>query len=250
MSSKSKKEENKEEVMRYILRVIDFETTGAPEDGEHSVIESAYVDIDMSTRKIISNNTMLVKPSTPMDIKAQAVHHISHAEASRYGRSWDQAQGLLLAPSMLHNNDEEQPVFVAHNAEFEKKFFDPADSKWIDTYKVALKMHPEAPGHSNQCLKYYLGIKDQAKHHPPHRALPDCFVTAEILIKMAENCSFNDMIKTSREPKYFTRFVFGKYKGKKFAETPKDYLEWVLRQQDMDEDIKFNIRRVLGAQNA
>lgn len=228
--------------MKYTLRVIDFETTGIPdEESQHSVVEAAYVDINAENRTKVKNFTSFVKPSTPMSIEALATHHISEKNANEKGILWDDCCGIL-----LEKDHDEEIIYVAHNADFEKKFFDPRDVKWIDTYKVALKLYPDAPGYSNQILKYYLGVHDcPTDHHPPHRALPDCEVTACIILRMGFEVSFNEMIKISKEPPYLTKMTFGKHKGERFEDIPMDYLKWVLRQSDIDEGVIAAINRVL-----
>lgn len=228
--------------MKYILRIIDFETTGIPDDDtQHSVVEAAWIDYDAESKKFIVEHSDLIKPETPMDIKAQAVHHISYNEAMEKGEKWEHVE----ADMELHGDDE-RFIYVAHNTDFEKKFFQGAkDAKWIDTYKVALKLFQDAPSHSNQALKYYLGIENKPEHHPPHRALPDCKVTAEILFKMAEDLKFNEMIKISLQPPYLTSIGFGKHKGERFEDLPRDYLEWLAKQDDMDEGVKAAVGRVL-----
>ena len=228
--------------MKYILRIIDFETTGIPDDeASHSVVEAAWIDYDAQTKEFIVEHGCLVKPETPMDIRAQAVHHISYDEAMDKGVKWE-----FVEADLELQGDEETIIYVAHNAEFEQKFFNSLDAKWVDTYKVALKQYPDAPSHSNQALKYYLGITDKPEHHPPHRALPDCKVTAEILFKMAEDLKFNEMIRISKEPPYLTKIGFGKHKGERFEDLPRDYLEWLSKQEDMDEGVKAAVKRVVG----
>jgi len=128
-----------------------------------------------------------------------------------------------------------------------KSFFDPDGSRWIDTWKCALRLYPDAPRHTNQVLKYYLGISDNELHHPPHRALPDCYVTAEILKIMLEQKSVEDMIRVSNEPPYLTKIGFGKHAGEKFKDLPASYLDW-LSKQDMDEGVMAAVKRVKGAQ--
>lgn len=216
--------------MKYILRVTDFETTGIPKEGErHSVIEAAYVDVCAEKKAILGEYSTFVIPTTDMDVKARATHHIDPRQATQDGVQWGEAhRALESAP------EDTALIWVAHNADFEKQFFNPDGSLWIDTYKVALVLYPDAPAHSNQVLKYYLGIEDRPEHHPPHRALPDCRVTAEILLAMAGQKTFNEMIRISKELPYLTKIGFGKHRGEKFADLPKDYLRWIAGQKDMD----------------
>lgn len=233
----------KERMMRYILRVIDFETTGIPtDDVEHSVCEYGFVDVDAATKEILQAHGGLVKPSTDMDIEALATHHISERDAMQNGIGWDAAQNILLREKA---GEGVEIIFVAHNADYEKKFFNPDSAKWIDTYKVALKLYPDAPRHTNQVLKYYLGIADATHHHPPHRALPDCQVSAEILLKMSKEMTFNEMIHISKQPPFLTKISFGKHKGERFDDLPYDYCQWLSRQTDMDEGVKAAVARRL-----
>ena len=74
-------------------------------------------------------------------------------------------------------------VFVAHKWAFEAQWLEehlqgrPA----ICTYKAALRLWPEAPGYSNQVLRYWLRPKDlnPAVASGAHRALPDAYVTGK-----------------------------------------------------------------------
>ena len=153
-------------MVNYILRVIDFETTGIPTaEISHSVCEYGYVDIIPETKNIYSEKENIVKPSTPMDIEARSVHHISDELIFNNGIEWNDAY-----EDLTNSTIDTKYIYVAHNADFEKKFFNPENSIWIDTYKVALKLYPDAPRHTNSVLKYYLEITDKEHHHPPHRS--------------------------------------------------------------------------------
>jgi len=216
------------------LRVIDFETTGIPdEENEHSVVEAAYVDASTEDG-FFSDYSSLVFASTEMSIEALAVHHINDFTGAI---SWADAQEALTSSDV---------VYVAHNADFEKQFFNPEGSQWIDTWKCALKLYPNAPRHTNQVLKYFLNIRDDILDHPPHRALPDCYVTAKILKVMLEKVSVNDMIRVSNEPPYLTKISFGKHAGEKFKDLPPSYLDW-LSKQDMDEGVLAAVKRIMEA---
>ena len=54
-----------------------------------------------------------------------------------------------------------------------------------------------------------------------------------------------DMIKISSSPVLVPRMPFGKHKGLKMAEVPKDYLQW-LSSTDLDEDLAYTVRNYLG----
>lgn len=221
-----------------IIRVIDFETTGFPPDA--SVCEAAFVDVKDGLCR--DSWSALVKPTTPMTIEALATHHIPEQDAISFGISWDQAYDTICGVDPIHRPAD---FFAAHHADFEKVFFCPAGSKWIDTLKVALRLWPDSPSHSNQVLRYYLNMDLGEAAMPPHRAAPDAYVTARILIEAMKGASIDDILKWSEEPPYLTKLTFGKHKGQKFSEVPHGYLEWMLKQ-DMEPGVIAAAKRELG----
>jgi len=225
--------------MRTILRVIDFETTGLPSEGEQSVVEYAFVDIDLEKKEIIHQERDFVKPTTEMEIQARATHHIKDIDLIG-AMSWGAAYNKIV------NSNTSEVIFVAHNADFEKEFFNPPLALWIDTYKCALRLYPDAPAYGNQVLKYYLNIKDTESFYPPHRALPDTELTAQILLRMLSISSLEALLKISREPMFLTKLTFGKYYGKKYSEVPKSYLKWIVGNTNMEEGVIAAAKRALG----
>lgn len=171
-----------------------------------------------------------------VDLEALATHHIP--------------------PSLVRDLDpyDNEPLVIkfsgysavaAHNADFEKKWVR-LDLPWICTYKCALRVWPDAPRHSNQFLRYFLGIEPSnlGDFDPPHRALPDAEVTARILGKLLEDHSLEQLLEWSSEPRYIKRMPFGKHRGELLSEVPFSYLSWLSGPGfDGDEDVKFNARK-------
>jgi len=227
-----------------LARVIDYETTGFPEDAAAEIIEFGRIDLDLATLDIGNAWQSLAKPAGPIPAVTKAVHHITEAETA------DQPTAeYLWAPFLDGCADDD--VLVAHNAKFEQHFTPDTGRPWICTYKVARVLWPDAPTHSNQGLRYWLDLTvDPALASPPHRALPDAYVTAHILRHMLGIKTAAEMIHISKYPALLTRFSFGKHKGTTFAEAPADYLEWIRDKSDMDEDTKFSARYWLKKRGA
>src|SRR3972149_10195266 len=141
-------------------------------------------------------------------------------------------------------------VFCAHNADFEKSFFNPEGSRWIDTYKCALRLWPDAPKHTNQVLRYFLDGCDPGRlGMPPHRALPDCHVTALILIKCLELEDMEQLLAWSDAPPLLPRVPMGKHFGKPWSEVPTDYLEWATKQSfdaGVAHTVRVELKRRIG----
>lgn len=221
------------------LRVIDFETTG--NTAQDAVCEIGYCDVfPAETGATVSEtHQFFTNPNRPMPPEARAVHHISDAALKG-------ARPISDGFMVLMGGDEGQPpdIFVAHSAEFERMFFSGGSVPWICTLKVARRVWPDCPSHSNQCLRYWLELdlaSDRAM--PPHRAGPDAYVTARILSLALKEMTVDDMIRVTKEPSLIPGAIrFGKHKGAGWLEVPRDYLWWIVSKSDMDADTKFTAR--------
>lgn len=241
--------------MSEILRVIDLETTGfTPPEAE--IIELAWQDVVKASwgAWVLQDDACgsrlydCVRPCPP---EVLAVHHIL---------PW-QIAGIPLfdrqhAVDMMDGPHERvAKVYVAHNASFERAFlgdlkdpvYDVLSPRWVCTYKAALRIWPEAPSHGNQALMYWLKLHedlDEDRRHPPHRAAPDVYVTAHILIELLKHTSVEEMIVWSDEPALLPRCPIGQeWKGKRWSEVDLGFLGWIMRQADMGADIRWNAQR-------
>jgi len=223
-----------------IIRLLDFETTGLPPKAQ--VIEVGICDVDTETRKVGEPFSMLCNPKAVIDPAAKAGHHITEADLA-------DAPPLDIAFRKMQEGNFD--VWAAHNAPFEREFFKGGDKPWICTLKAARQVFPEAPGHSNQVLRYYLGlpvireIADLA-----HRAGPDAYVTAHLIVALLDaGATVEQMINWTGGPSLLPTVQFGKHRGKKWEQVPYEYLTWIEGQANMDPDVKhtakhhINLRR-------
>lgn len=220
-----------------VVRVIDFETTGT-EPPDAQVCEVGICDVEIEARVIRPWQAWLCGvDKMPPDVRA--VHHISLIDVE--GK-----------PPFDPASCDADTVycFAAHNAEFEGKFFE-TNKPIICTYKAALRVWPDAFTHSNGGLRYWL--EDQGlilpEHHmtqPAHRAGPDAYVTAWLLVALLNaGATGKQMIAWTNEPKLLPRCTIGKFRGKPWSEVEAGFLGWMLRQPDMDADLKWNAQREL-----
>lgn len=221
-----------------IIRVIDFETSGI-EPPIAQVCEAAICDVDTDER-IPSHPESWLCGVDEMPPEVRAVHHISLEDCKPWAR---------FNPDMMDSPNVY--AFAAHNAEFEAKFFK-TDKPMICTYKAALRVWPTAPSHSNGALRYWL--EDQGKikpRHadtiPAHRAGPDAYVTAWLLVALLnEGVTGKKLLEWSAEPKLLPTCPIGKFRGHAWAEVESGFLGWMLRQPDMDKDLQWNARREIA----
>lgn len=117
--------------------------------------------------------------------------------------------------------------------------------------KLARKLWPELESHGNQFLRYHLQVNANVPEGlHAHRALYDCYVTAEILISINQHARFTiaQMREITARPSLLHSMRFGKHKGKPFEEIAaidRGYLKWCLANMDLDEDQKFTMQHHL-----
>lgn len=220
-----------------IVRIWDCETTGRPEDEGAEVIELGRIDLNLSTYEIGNEWTSLAKPRGVIPPETMAVHHITHGDVA-------DAPALASLWQPFFDGCGPNDVLAAHNAKFEQHFHTGNGRRWICTYKSALVVWPDAPGHGNQVLRYWLGLNiDPKRAEPPHRALPDAYVTAHILARLLQEKTVDELVHISKYPALLHRINFGtKAKGLLYSEAPADYLEWIAFKSDMNEDTKFTAK--------
>lgn len=216
-----------------LIRCIDFETTGLEPPAE--VCEVGWCN--MEDGAAVAPCHILCRIKSPMPPEASAVHHLTDDDLRSDIMPFFRPEAFVAA------EDDEETVFAAHNAKFERQWFNPPDAKWIDTYRCALRMWPAAPSHGLQVLRYYLGLNcDRQLASPPHRAGPDAYVCAVLLERMLLKATVETLIEWTEQPVLLSFIKFGKHKGAKFSELPLDYLQWMQRSDLMkDEDIAFTV---------
>jgi exodeoxyribonuclease X len=218
--------------------------------------------------RIASAWSTLVRPTVPVHPAARAAHHITDAElaaAPTAGEVWETCQHQDWGGHM-----------AAHNAPFDWRMMRqtlgcvPAPpERTIDTYRCARHLWPDAPTYSNGGLRYWLpGLDEEARvappagtpgvyfddypyyRHPmaipPHRALPDAWVTAHILLRMLREHSPEHLAHLSTAPLLLRTFPMGPHRGKPLGEVPLETLRWALTLTDVDADLRHTCEAELA----
>lgn len=233
------------------LRVIDLETTGG--DRASEIIEVGIVDVVRDGQGWVARSPVskLYRPRGEISFHAMAVHHLTPAHFCEDDPHCDEyALREMFARPELGPAD----IMVAHSARFERSFI--ADTAtgglpWICTARSARRAWPEAPGHSNQVLRYWRGFDlDPALANPAHRAGPDAWVTAHILMDLLKEHEVDQLVEWSNAPRELSTVPFGKHRRKPWSEVPTDYLKWMAGQGDMDVDAVTAARAELERRKA
>lgn len=224
------------------IRVLDTETSGLePTD---KVCEIGWTDLTKTDAGwIIGPTSSTLCRVEVMPPQARAIHHISAEETHGFPAFDPDALWLKAAA-------EGVDVVAAHNIAFDMAHLVEARLPTICTLKAARHLWPEAPGHSNGVLRYWLQDQgrinpEDARCHPAHRAGPDTYVTAHVLRHMLDLVSAAQLVAWTKLPLVFHVWTFGKHRGLALTETPGDYLDWVVTKSELDDDVKWNCRREL-----
>ena len=227
-----------------LFTVIDLETAGL--EPPASILEVGwshlYFDTDTRAVEIKPPRSRLFRPKEDLSPENIAIHHLTPAMLAPFEECSDDILAEII--------QEDRPQFiVAANSDFEKKWLDTPeiigaglDGKaafWICTIKAAARLYPDAESHSNQAMRYRLGLDlPEELAMPPHRAGPDSYVTAHILGRfLSEGVRVRDLVQWEREPRFMTRCPIGKeWRGKPWADVDAGFLQWVCDQRDMDGD--------------
>lgn len=229
-----------------VIPVIDTETTGFVEPVE--ALEFALVPVMRAKKAWLTNHALswsqLCDVDVPIEIGAMATHHITKGMLEGQPRLND-----VLSDGALDDCE----YAAAHNAAYDSPIVERAlgrKLKWICTWRCAMHLYPDAPGHSNQVLRYHLGLPGPVSSLPPHRALPDAEVTAHLLEHMLQSKTPEELYALTNAPVLLTTVRFGKFRGEKYADVVRKdvryFRDFVLGKGGFDEDVQFTVRHYLA----
>ena len=237
-----------------VIRVLDLESSGfAPP--EHVPIEVGWQDLVAVAADLAGGprfevdpqrrGSMLLHPRRPIPPESSAVHHLTDDDFLGGMPFWTDALPEVCEPAGI-------VAFAAHTAKMERQWFTPdltGGRPWICTWKCALRAWPDAPGHSNQVLRYWrnpVGL-DRRRAMPPHRALPDAYVTAHLLRDLLAEQPLEALIQWTEEPPVLVRLPFGE--RQRFRDADAGLLDWILTK-DFEPDVVHTTKLEISRREA
>lgn len=224
--------------------VHDTETTG--KDAETArIVEIATVAVNGGTGIITEIGSVLTNPGVSIPPEASAVHHLVDDDVA------DEGPADVVVTDIIRDTEREpNVVHVAHNSSYDATVIGhvvETGAPWLCTYRLARHLMPDAPGHSNQVLRYWLGLDvPHAEGKPAHRALADAHVTARLLahlLMLEHGCeTVDELIALANSPVELRgKLGFGKHAEKTWDEVPTDYLNW-MASKDFESDTMHTVR--------
>ena len=245
----------------YVL--FDTETTGNKDDDR--VIQFGAMIINQKGK--VEAYDEFCSTDVGMKIEAMEVHNITP----------NMIEGKVTATQTtfykkLEELNTNENYIIAHNIAFDmgmiKKEGFVNNYKEIDTLRCAKHLFSDLPYHRLQYLRYALDLYKTEKTEAnklgitikAHDALGDVLVMKLFLSKLVAKCreiypDYNPMeklVELTSTPVFIKTFKFGKHKGKDVQEVVKEdsgYLNWMRKNMDLDEDLKYTLDKVLGTAN-
>jgi exodeoxyribonuclease X len=244
--------------------VLDTETTDLLPGGEPVEVAWLYLD---EGGKVSGSACRRFRPNRPITLGAMAVHNILPEELE----SEDSVSEV--AAMMADLVPDKGPFYViGHRPEFDWGILcnvcpgltrDPLDPfkaegcrvRLIDTLSMARVLWPEFDSHNLLACAYGLiPDRDLVRQlvRQAHNALTDCqlchmildFVIAKTMgIDTKDGLNWKELWLFSEQCRVPVTMPFGKHKGLPIAKVPRDYVAWLLRQDDVDPYLRKALTR-------
>ena len=201
-------------------------------------IEIAYAPIQIEAGKLSLDREKMFDQlysigNEKISFGSMAVHHILESE-------------LIGQPNF---SDFELPpettYIIGHNIDYDIRTIqhsgvDTSNIKAICTLALSRLVWPDAEAHNISALIYMISKGSEKAREMlkgAHRADADIILTANILMHIIHHLkiqTIEELFEASEDARIPRTINFGKHRGTAISELPADYVQWLLRQEDLD----------------
>lgn len=213
--------------------IFDTETTG----GEPAkMIEAAGIFLTAGAEVDLRPSAHFCErfnPGVPSTLGALATHHILDGEL----------EGCPPPESFVLNLDAED-YLIGHNVDYDWKVIGCPPVRRICTLALARHALPTLDSHTlGACLYHFVGGVEAREmlRGKAHGAAADCEVTRHVLRHLipfyrvaGDPFTWEALWAASEFARVPSVISFGKHKGTRIVDLPSDYVDWLLRQTDLD----------------
>lgn len=201
-------------------------------------IEIAYAPIEIEAGKLSLDRSKMFDQlysigDEKISYAAMAVHHILEADIV------DQPNfGTFTLPN-------ETVYIIGHNIDYDIRAIqtcgvDTQHIKAICTLALARLVWPDAEAHNISALIYMISKGSEKAREMlkgAHRADADIILTANILMHIVHKLNIQTieaLFEASEDARIPRSINFGKHRGTAIVDLPSDYVQWLMRQEDLD----------------
>lgn len=201
-------------------------------------IEIAYAPIQIDHGKLSLDRELIFDQlysigDEKISYASMAVHHILESD-------------LIDQPNFsTFTLPKETTYIIGHNIDYDIRAIqqcgvDTSHIKAICTLALARLVWPNAEAHNISALIYMISkgsekARDMLKG--AHRADADIILTANILMHIVYQLkiqNIEELFEASEDARIPRSINFGKHRGTAIVDLPADYIQWLLRQEDLD----------------
>lgn len=201
-------------------------------------IEIAYAPIQIDHGKLSLDRELIFDQlysigDEKISYASMAVHHILESD-------------LIDQPNFsTFTLPKETTYIIGHNIDYDIRAIqqcgvDTSHIKAICTLALARLVWPNAEAHNISALIYMISkgsekARDMLKG--AHRADADIILTANILMHIVYQLkiqNIEELFEASEDARIPRSINFGKHRGTAIVDLPADYVQWLLRQEDLD----------------
>ena len=201
-------------------------------------IEIAYAPIEIEAGKLSLDRSKMFDQlysigDEKISYAAMAFHHILEADIV------DQPNfGTFTLPT-------ETVYIIGHNIDYDIRAIqtcgvDTQHIKAICTLALARLVWPDAEAHNISALIYMISKGSEKAREMlkgAHRADADIILTANILMHIVHKLNIQTieaLFEASEDARIPRSINFGKHRGTAIVDLPSDYVQWLMRQEDLD----------------
>jgi len=201
-------------------------------------IEIAYAPIQIQEGKLSLDREKMFDQlysigNEKIAFGSMAVHHILESD-------------LIGQPHFATFELPQDTVYIiGHNIDYDIRAIqqcgvDTSHIKAICTLALARLVWPDAEAHNISALIYMISKgseKAREMIRKAHRADMDIILTANILMHIIHHLKINSieaLFEASEDARIPRVVNFGKHKGTQIIDLPPDYIQWLLRQEELD----------------
>lgn len=204
-------------------------------------IEIAYAPVEIFEGKLTLDKSelfdQLYSVDEPISYASMAVHHILESDLEH--------QPHFTTFSL----PKQTQYIIGHNVDYDIKAIarcgvDTSQIKAICTLALAREVWPQAEAHNISALIYLISkgsTKAREMLKGAHRADADIILTANILMHIVHHLNISNidaLYVASEEARIPEQINFGKHRGTAIKDLPHDYVQWLLRQDELDPYLK------------
>ncbi|MBF7681997.1 DUF3820 family protein [Acinetobacter sp. B5B] len=224
--------------------ILDTEThtlNGLPIEIAYAPICLEQGQLTLTKEKIFDQ---LYSIDQPISFASMAVHHILESD-------------LVNQPHYTtFNLPHSVEYIIGHNIDYDIQAIsrcgvDTSKLKPICTLALARSVWPDAEAHNISALIYQISqgsLRARELLKGAHRADADIILTANILmhiIALTGVKNIHDLYLASEDARIPKKLSFGKHKGTPIQELPKDYVQWLLKQNELDPYLKQALEKTM-----